>query len=509
MCIEKPVRATNCFTKLNSKAPHGRLEAMCNRLFPTLGVTFLWLTTSVSALHAGGGPENLLVVINPSSEDSKEIGNFYVELRKVPDSNIVEIPWDPKEPIAQVDIFREKILGPILTAITNRGLTKQIDCIAYSCDFPWQIQCHKDAKNSWGDVSPPRHLGRVASLTGATFLYEPVMAKEAKEYLNLGSNRYSFASLVDWKRLPSRGFKNQFQFDPRGNLVPENGRRYLMSVMLGVTYGKGNTVEEIKSYLSKAAQADGTKPKGTIYFGEDNGIRAKTRQNQFEAAVAQLNLIGVKAEIFKGYLPKEKGDVQGLMVGTPAFDWSKSQSTILPGAICDHLTSFGGVMSEKHSQTRLSEYLRHGAAAASGTVVEPFAIAAKFPNAAMHVHYARGCTLAESFYQSVAGPYQLLIVGDPLCRPWANIPKIIAAGLPKDGQAKGTLNINAMATGIDRANHFELYVDSVRTHINREGKFEIDTTKLKNGPHEIRIIAIEASPILSQGHLIKQMEISN
>ena len=38
------------------------------------------------------------------------------------------------------------------------------------------------------------------------------------------------------------------------------------------------------------------------------------------------------------------------------------------------------------------------------------------------LHYARGCSLAESFYQSISGPYQLLIVGDPLCQPWAVLP---------------------------------------------------------------------------------------
>ena len=110
------------------------------------------------------------------------------------------------------------------------------------------------------------------------------------------------------------------------------------------------------------------------------------------------------------------------MLGVADFDWKASQSTILPGAICEHFTSFGGDMHAAAGQTPLSEWLRYGAAAASGTVTEPYAIANKFPAPMMQVHYARGCTVAESFYQSVLCPYQLLIVGDPLCRPWANIP---------------------------------------------------------------------------------------
>ena len=81
-------------------------------------------------------------------------------------------------------------------------------------------------------------------------------------------------------------------------------------------------------------------------------------------------------------------------------------------------------MIEESGQTPLSEFLRYGAAGASGTVIEPYAIPEKFPSPQIHVHYARGCTLAEAYYQSVHGPAQFLIVGDPLCRPWATIPVV-------------------------------------------------------------------------------------
>jgi hypothetical protein len=67
------------------------------------------------------------------------------------------------------------------------------------------------------------------------------------------------------------------------------------------------------------------------------------------------------------------------MTGIADFDWPASGSTVVPGAICENLTSFGGIFTPAAGQTPLSEFLRAGAAGSSGTVIEPYAIQAKFP----------------------------------------------------------------------------------------------------------------------------------
>ena len=77
------------------------------------------------------------------------------------------------------------------------------------------------------------------------------------------------------------------------------------------------------------------------------------------------------------------------------------------------------------------EFLRHGAAGSSGTVTEPYAIQAKFPTPFIQTVYAHGYTLGEAFYQSVSGPYQLLIVGDALGLDpghWRDDPRLAELG---------------------------------------------------------------------------------
>ena len=165
-------------------------------------------------------------------------------------------------------------------------------------------------------------------------------------------------------------------------------------------------------------------------------------------------------------------------------------------------------MHERSKQTPLTEFLRYGAAGASGTVTEPYLILQKFPFPFIQVHYARGCTLAEAFYQSVHGPYQLLIVGDPLCRPWARIPKVTASGVEPNQVVSGDVRLEP-AADLDVA-RFELFVDGIRRSSCRPGGvLKLDTRGLVDGFHELRIVAIEDSAIESQGRLIVPIQTAN
>src|ERR1035437_5715407 len=94
-----------------------------------------------SPSRAGGGPENCLVVVNPESWASLTVGNHFIHDRCIPDCNVVfqSFKLDRRDDTTDVETFREKLLKPVLSAIKDRGLEKQIDCIAWSSDFPTAI----------------------------------------------------------------------------------------------------------------------------------------------------------------------------------------------------------------------------------------------------------------------------------------------------------------------------------------------------------------------------------
>jgi uncharacterized protein (TIGR03790 family) len=92
----------------------------------------------------------------------------------------------------------------------------------------------------------------------------------------------------------------------------------------------------------------------------------------------------------------------------------------LPGALADHLTSFGGRLDDPMGQMSVLSWIDAGATATYGTASEPCAHLQKFPNPqALVLFYVQGATAMETYWKSVAWPQQGVFVGEPLAAPFA------------------------------------------------------------------------------------------
>ena len=467
-------------------------------------LTVTLLLALLGRADAGGGPETTLLVVNRNSPVSRRIANAYTRRRGIPASHRLYLDGIPHIRIISLDEFKKRILGPIRAFLKERGLSDQIDLIAYSADFPYGV----DFKTMEGVGG--KHA--VASLTGITYLADRLergpralaatnanlyfrtmvtpgagkktrnanaeertaftearQALQEKDYRNaakayarfLGSYEFhadswfnyarclshlgrkeeafdalgkaiehGFAQTAAMQRAPelgvlrkdprfknlvektgslsgtvraAHGFRATYLWNRGADPVTAGGERYRMAVMLAYTGEWGNSTPEALSYLESAASSDGTHPDGTVYFLVNKDIRSKTREPYFPAATAALKKRNRKVETLRqgqhgqsGTVPNGKPDVIGAALGKAAYAWNKSKSTILPGAICENLTSFGAVFNNG-SQTKLTELLRYGAAGSSGAVVEPYALWWKFPLPFIHAHYVDGCSLAEAF----------------------------------------------------------------------------------------------------------------
>ena len=475
---------------------------------PKISLLLLAVLAGLMAVRtccAGGGPENVFLLVNSLSQDSMTVANHYVQIRKIPASNVFYLEFDPKQWKVLGATFRDQILLPALEEIDRRGLSRQIDYLIYSCDFPWKVDFARDFPQQKFTVGyQPR-----GSITGSTYLWSFVKDRR-KEMFGLSSNNYF--SMPKNNATFSQGFSAQSRWLPGGQKTATKGLPYLLSTMLGVTYGRGNTVEEIVQGLQVASTADATHPRGTVYFLKHNGPRSTPRHSLYPKAVRELGLAGVKSEILDGQFPNGLQDIMGLTIGTTSFNIKDSGCRMLPGSIGDNLTSLGGIFKIGAGQTCISEFLRNGAAGACGTVVEPINYPQKFPSPFLHVHYAHGCSLAEAFYQSLYAPFQQLIVGDPLCQPWASPPEVRVLGFVRKTFVSGRLVLtpSVAKTKSRTIRSFELFVDGVLRKQCRWGqKFDLDTREMPDGYHELRIVATESGPVATQGRWIDSILVKN
>ena len=105
--------------------------------------------------------------------------------------------------------------------------------------------------------------------------------------------------------------------------------------------------------------------------------------------------------------------------GLPQVD-KLDRVTWVPGALADHLTSFGGRLDGKGGQMNALDWISSGATATYGTVSEPCAHPQKFPHPQiLLLHYAQGATAIEAYWKSVAWPQQGVFVGEPLASPFS------------------------------------------------------------------------------------------
>lgn len=99
--------------------------------------------------------------------------------------------------------------------------------------------------------------------------------------------------------------------------------------------------------------------------------------------------------------------------GLNGIDW-------VPGALADHLTSYGGQLSGQSGQMSAMAWTESGATASHGTVSEPCSHRQKFPQPQVLLfQYLQGVTAIEAYWKSVAWPQQSLFIGEPLAAPFS------------------------------------------------------------------------------------------
>lgn len=448
---------------------------------------------------AEGGPANALLIVDPTDADSLRLGHRYAAARGLPAGNVLYMPPAADDFAAWAAFQRHAVTG----TLAARGLA-HVDHIVLAPTRRFAMPIAPDrVRTGCGAVS------RVSLSSAYTFL------PEADEILSgtlwdQDLNRYYAA----WRSpADAVAFDSRTRWYNGRPATSRGARRYFVGTLLGYLGERGNTVAEIDDLIARSAAADGTHPDGTFYFMTTPDTVRSYRRADFAAVVAAITAMGGRADALDGVLPLGRRDALGILTGITHPQPVGADIAIRPGAFADHLTSFAG-MFDDGSQEKMSSWITAGASGSLGTVEEP-CTGGKFPDAALHAFYYAGLPLGEALFRSVPwSAFQSLFYGDPLTRPFTHIPTVSVRGLPANATTSiaGTVRITAAATttapGASIA-RTTLYVDGIPTASAVDGRLVLDTTTLADGWHDVRVAAVDTTPVRAVGEWRGAITVSN
>ncbi len=377
-----------------------------------LGTALVVLFFSAGWLFAGGSGLNVVVVVNQTSTNSVQLGNYYCERRCVPPQNFLRITnnWIGSNVWWTRSDFETNLLDPLVTMLASRSLTNQVDYIVLSMDIPYQVTDTNGLNSTtaalfYGFKTDDCSNNCPSGIPGCNL---PAAS----------SNAYAFSEGI---------FRQTPPIAPGSN-------SWLVTMLTS------SNLAQAQAIIDGGVASDGTFPTQMVWLAKTTDYFRNIRYLEFDNTIFDARVAG-GLSILRTNLDSPYGltNLVGYLTGLAGFNILTN--VFVPGAIADSLTSYAGLLYVPNGQTTLLVFVNSGASGSYGTVTEPCAYLEKFPSPQDYFYQARGFSLAESYYQSLANPYQGLIVGEPLAAPFARPPVGAWTNLPANSVLSGVTNL--------------------------------------------------------------------
>jgi uncharacterized protein (TIGR03790 family) len=310
----------------------------------------------------GFGAAQLAVIVNDADPQSVEIAEYYRQARNIPERNIIHVRIESRDSVMSPGEFA------VIKKLIDRRLSDSIQAFALTWTSPYRVGCMSITS---------------AFALGYDYRYCATGCRTTKT-----SDYFASNSRKPWQ-----------------------DHRIRPTMMLA-----GETVQDVKALIDRGVRADGSFPQGSAYL-LDTSDRIRSVRRMFYPLIDEHLANRLPVNIWQSDSVKNKNDVMFYFTGLVSVPDLKS-NFYLPGAVADHLTSYGGKLTDSSQMSSL-RWLEAGLTGSYGTVVEPCAFPNKFPNPLMMMErYLDGERLIEAYWKSVDMPGQGIFIGEPLARPW-------------------------------------------------------------------------------------------
>lgn len=326
--------------------------------------------------------DELGVLVNSSDPQSKEVAAYYVAARKIPSANVVTLAFPVGDVMTEADFATAK-------AAVDAALGPKIQGLAITWTKPYRVAC-MSVTSAFALGFDKKHCNTTGGACGPT------------------------------ASVPS------YDSDSVAPFTDHAVRPTMMLV--------GKDAATAKALIDRGVAADDTFPTGDGFLVRTTDTARSVRWPSFVALtgdwtdpnVMKLSYVDNSAGAGSNAVENQK-NVFLYFTGLASVPGIET-NTYRPGAIADHLTSYGGQVPSS-GQMSIAKWIEAGVTGSFGTVVEPCNYKSKFPEPQVVVpRYYRGETLLEAYFKSVSTPGEGLFVGEPLARPFGAEPVTFAGG---------------------------------------------------------------------------------
>ncbi len=322
----------------------------------------------VPRVHGRITSHALGLVINSADPYSVQVGEFYIQARGLAPEQVLRIDL-PVKPTLTPEEFK------VLAGAVDRRFGAPIQAVAMAWTQPYAVNCNS--------ITGALTLGYDGALCDHT-----CAAPTASPYFNAAT------------------------------AFPHTDLHLRPSMLLAAS-----DVATAKAMIRRGVAADGSlglrgAPPSNAYFVATADAARSTRSRYFPPP-GLLRRFGVDVHVLKTQAIENAQRVLLYQTGLARVDRLDSLRWV-PGALADHLTSFGGQLTGGGGQMSILEWIDSGATASYGTVSEPCAHPQKFPHPqVLLLNYLQGASAIEAYWKSVAWPQQGVFIGEPLAAPFA------------------------------------------------------------------------------------------
>ena len=316
--------------------------------------------------------DELALLINDDDPLSRRTGAYYQQARGIPEENVIHLHFPAGKSALSIQEFEP------LKAEVDRLAPKHVQAYAVAWTQPYRVGC--------------------MSMTSA---------------LAMGFDEKYCSSTCG--PTAASGYFNS------PSTYPFNDHKLRPAMMLA-----GTSFEEIKALIDRGIVSDASFPDGKAYLLNTSDKARSVRTVQFNITKTELDGLIPIEEIDADSISDRK-DVLFYFTGLTQVP-NLNTLEFKPGALADHLTSFGGQLTDSRQMSSL-RWLEAGATASYGTVTEPCNHPQKFPVPAVAMfNYLLGATAVEAYWKSLTWPGEGVFIGEPLARPFVPTLTITANG---------------------------------------------------------------------------------